>query len=51
MVHNGARWYLRGTAAGVVQTQTDNRLGGAVATANLAGYLLFCVVGGILAST
>ena len=28
----------------------DNRLGGAVATANLAGYLLFCVVGGMLAS-
>lgn len=27
----------------------DNRLGGAVATANLAGYLLFCVVGGLLA--
>jgi sugar phosphate permease len=28
----------------------DNRLGGAVATANLAGYLLFCVLGGMLAS-
>ncbi len=27
----------------------DNRLGGAVATANLAGYLLFCLIGGILA--